>query len=78
MSPGTENETEMERLMKRFAMAAALLATTTILPGCVFAVGSTLEKDQDARLNHLESRISHAEKQLGITPPPPPAPEQDQ
>ena len=64
----------MERSMKRFALTMALLASTALLPGCVFAVGSKLETDPGDRLNRLDRRISAAEKELGLAPlRPPPA-----
>ena len=63
----------MERSMKRFALTMALLASTALLPGCVFAIGSTLEQDQGERIKNLDRRISAAEKELGLTPPPAPA-----
>lgn len=50
--------------MRRLAMAALLLASAGGLGGCVFAVGSG--NDEGRRIKDLETRISRAEKALGI------------
>jgi hypothetical protein len=59
--------------MKRITLTLALLGAATLLPGCVFAVGSTHEQQPKERLDRLERRIVTVEQQLGITPAPPPA-----
>lgn len=55
--------------MKRLITLAALLAASTVLPGCVFAVGSKHESQPADRLDRLERRISEMETKLGIQPP---------
>ena len=52
--------------MKRITMTLALLATSTLLSGCVFAVGSTHEAQPKDRLERLETRVRAVETQLGI------------
>lgn len=56
--------------MKRLALALALLATTTTLPGCMIALGSSFENDHKPEIDDLERRLSTAEVQLGISQPP--------
>ena len=49
--------------MRRWTMAALVLASAGGLGGCVFAVGADGEGD---RINRLEKRIEAAEKALNI------------
>jgi DNA-binding IclR family transcriptional regulator len=48
-------------------MAAALVAATFTLPGCLLAVGSS-SSASDRRLERLEERMRRAEERLGIPP----------
>lgn len=50
--------------MRRLAMAALLVAAAAGLGGCVFA--NVSGNDDGKRIKELESRISRAEKALGI------------
>lgn len=50
--------------MKRLALAALVLAST-MLGGCIFAVGSK-DRSDDQRMRRLEERISKAETKLGL------------
>lgn len=53
----------------RVAAFAASVAMAWALPGCVVAVGTRTEKNPHERLDRLESRVSAAERAVGITPP---------
>ena len=55
----------MTRTWKTVAFAAALLAVTTTLPGCIFAVGGSSD-GSEKRMRKLEHRIQKAEEKLGI------------
>lgn len=57
----------MERRWRGLAMAAALVAATFTLPGCLLAVGSS-SSASDRRLERLEERMRRAEERLGIPP----------
>ena len=59
--------------MQRKMMMLALTATALLLPGCVFAVGSTHESQPGDRLDRLETRVRTVEQQLGIPAPAPAA-----
>lgn len=50
--------------MRRLALAA-LVAASTMLGGCVFAVGSG-DRADDQRMRKLEQRISRAEEKLDL------------
>ncbi len=53
--------------MKRWATLLILVASTSGLGGCVFAVGTGGEGD---RIDRLEHRVAAAEKALNIQPEP--------
>lgn len=55
--------------MKRISMTLALLGAATLLPGCVFAVGSKHEAQPNQRLDRLEQRVRKVEQELGIPAP---------
>jgi outer membrane murein-binding lipoprotein Lpp len=50
--------------MRRLALAALVLAST-MLGGCIFAVGSG-DRADDKRMRKLEERISRAEQKLDL------------